>query len=80
MKETMQSVFEQWHCEIDEETQRQAGEFEVRDNLGLMDRQDEFDCFQLEEQGLVDDEVGPKSCFKPQAMVVHRHWDLSPDG
>ena len=55
---------------VDEQTQLQSHEFQVGDDLGIVDRQKSFDCFDFDEQLAVDHQIDSIPAVQGQAFVV----------
>lgn len=66
---TRHSVDESWGIEITEKADRSASQFEIRQNLRLVDRQDFLDCLDLEDQRFVHHEIDPKSVWDHSRFV-----------
>jgi len=64
------------NIEIQEESQRETGQFEVRQQLSAMDGKDSFYAFQLENQTLFDDVIDAERSGKLNAFIDDRKMNL----
>ena len=54
-----------------------AGEFQVRQELRFVNREESFDGLQLHNQAAIHDEVEPQARIQADIVVGHRQHDLS---
>jgi hypothetical protein len=57
--------------EVHEEAGPSTGEFQISEELSLVDRENVFDGFQLDDQISLNQEVDAVAAFDTEALVVH---------
>ena len=64
------AIFDQWHIEIDEKSERFARKFKIRDELGLMNCGKLADSFQFDNDLVINKQIDPIACINHLAIVV----------
>src|SRR5271165_1524410 len=73
---SLDSVSEVNHVEIDEQAHGEAAQFEVRDQLRLVDRSEFLDGFQLQDNRTLDQHIKPVARIQPNPVVDDGERDL----
>src|SRR4051812_41026881 len=80
MHEATDALGELADVEVHQESDATAGELQVREELGLVDRADLVDGLQLDDHLALDPEVDPVSAVDPHSSVDDRQLQLLLDG
>jgi hypothetical protein len=69
------AVSQGWGVKVDDESHRCAGQFEIRQNLGFVDRMDAFNRFDFQKDKVVDEKVQPER-FAGQMAFIDNGYGL----
>ena len=63
--------------EVDNQAVMQVDQLQGREDLRLMDRQQVLDRFELDQQLVLDDQIGPVAAVEASGFVEHGNRDLA---
>jgi len=77
---TNDAVLEHGDVEVDQQTDRFAGEFEVGDNLCVVNRMQFFDALQFDDDRILGEHVDAETAIQSDGFVDYRQFDLAREG
>ena len=72
-----QTAFEGGHVEVDQKTNGQTGQLQVREHLCLVNRQQMRDSFDLHDDAPLDHEIDALAALQPEPLVDHGNSALT---
>jgi hypothetical protein len=66
-------LFQDWHIEIYQETERSLGRLQIGEKLRAMDGHQTFHGFDLYDHGILNDEIETKVAIQLESLVLNRH-------
>lgn len=75
----MDTPFHQSHMPIQQVSQTIPGQFQVRQDLGFVNRENSFNHLVLDNDHLVDQQIQPISNVKAEISIPERHLDFALD-
>ena len=75
--DAFQAIFQDGHVEVQQQSHLPVVELQVREHLGLMDRQERIDVLQFDNDDTLDDEVHPKATIQANALVHYGQFHLA---
>jgi len=79
MGEAPHAIHESPHVEIDEKADLQSRVTQIREHLGLVQGQEVFDGLQLDQDLVVDDQIGAVGGFDLEAFVLDWNFHFAAD-
>jgi len=79
MGEAAYSAHKPGYVEIDEKADFQSRVTQIREHLGLVQRQEVFDGLQLDQDLIVDDQIGAVGGFNLEAFVLDWNFHFAAD-
>ena len=66
------TLFEEFDVEVDQETKAAVGEFEVAPKLGFVERENDLDHFVFDDDGIIHDDVHAEGIVEGDAVINDR--------